>query len=333
MHEALLYEKKGEFAECHLCPHGCKIRDGGRGICGVRENKGGILYSLVYNLASSFHIDPIEKKPFFHFLPGSFSFSIATVGCNLSCKFCQNWEISQAPKDGKIFGKELPPEKIVKLAKENGCKSISYTYTEPTIFFEYAYDTARLAKKEGLYNNFVTNGYISKEALEMIAPYLDACNVDLKGDDNFYRNLCSARQKPILSSIRLMKELGIWVEITTLLIPEKNTKEEILLDIASFIKEIGEETPWHLSRFHPNYKMLDISPTPLSFIEKAREIGNKVGLRYVYSGNIPGDIGENTYCYSCKERLISRFGFSVLSNFLKNGACPNCKAQIDGVFK
>ncbi|MEW6481895.1 MAG: AmmeMemoRadiSam system radical SAM enzyme [bacterium] len=333
MKEALLYEKKEGLVECQLCSHRCRIKEGKRGICGVRENKDGILYSLVYNLACSCNIDPIEKKPFFHFLPGSFSLSIATVGCNLACKFCQNWTISQAAKDeNEIFGSELPPSRIVSKAKTEGCKSISYTYTEPTIFFEYAFDTAKLAKKEGLYNNFVTNGYMSPEALKMIAPYLDAANVDLKGDDNFYKTLCQARKEPVLSSIRLMKELGIWVEITTLLIPEKNTSSEILSDIARFIKEIGEETPWHISRFHPNYKMLSLPPTPVSFIEKAREIGEKAGLRYVYSGNIPGDAGENTYCYQCKEPIINRFGFSVLENALKDGACPHCKAKIDGVF-
>ncbi|MEW6103565.1 MAG: AmmeMemoRadiSam system radical SAM enzyme [bacterium] len=334
MKEAFLYEKKDDFVECHLCSHRCRIKQGKRGICGVRENRDGILYSLVHNLACSCNIDPIEKKPFFHFLPGSYSLSVATVGCNLACKFCQNWTISQAPKDEDgIFGEELPPSRIVKTAKVKGCKSISYTYTEPTIFFEYAFETANIAKKEGLYNNFVTNGYMSPEALKMIAPYLDAANVDLKGDDNFYKTLCNARQEPVLSSIRLMKELGIWVEITTLLIPEKNTSSGILSDIAKFIKEVGEETPWHISRFHPNYKMLDIPPTPISFIERAREIGKNAGLRYVYSGNIPGDPGENTYCYQCKEPIINRIGFSVLSNSLKDGVCPNCKAKIDGIFE
>ncbi len=333
MHEALLYEKKESYIECHLCSHFCKITEGKRGICGVRENRGGILYSLVYNLACSCHVDPIEKKPFFHFFPSSKSLSIATVGCNLNCKFCQNWEISQSPKgEGEIFGEKIAPVEIVKLAKEHKCKSISYTYTEPTIFFEYAYDTAKLAKKEGIYNNFVTNGYMSEEALRMIAPYLDACNVDLKGDDEFYKNLCTARQEPVLSSIRLMKKLGIWVEITTLLVPEKNTSFKILSDIAGFIKEIGVDTPWHISRFQPNYKMLDIPPTPISNISEARNIGYDAGLRYVYSGNIPGDSGENTYCYQCKKPLIKRFGFSILENVLKDRTCPNCKAKIDGIF-
>lgn len=333
MKEALLYEKgENGKVECHLCPHRCKIQKGRKGICGVRENIDGTLYSLVYNLACSCHIDPIEKKPFFHFFPGSTSLSIATVGCNLSCKFCQNWTISQAPKDGEVFGEELLPSKIVKLAKENGCKSISYTYTEPTIFFEYSYDTARLAKGEGIYNNFVTNGYISEDALRMVAPYLDACNVDLKGDDNFYRTLCNARQGPVLSSIRLMKNLGIWVEITTLLIEEKNTSFKILSDIAKFIKEIGQETPWHISRFYPHYKMLEASPTSLSSIEKAREIGKNEGIMYVYSGNIPGDPGENTYCPKCKKAIIKRFGFSVIENSIKDGSCPYCKTKIDGIW-
>ncbi len=336
MHEALLYEKKdNNDIECHLCNHRCKIKNKEKGVCRVRENRNGTLGSLVYNLACSTNVDPIEKKPLFHFLPGSKSFSIATVGCNFSCKFCQNWEISQCVRnENRIFGSELSPEEIVRLAKAYNAKSISYTYTEPTVSFEYAYDTARLAKKEGILNTFVTNGYMTKEAIDMISPYLDGANVDLKSfSDDFYKRLCGARLEGVLSSIRYMKEKDIWVEVTTLLIPGENSSKDELSSIASFIKEIGIETPWHISRFYPNYKFLNTPPTPISLIQKAVEIGEKTGLRYVYGGNIPGDSSESTYCYSCRKMLIKRFGFSIIENNIKKDECPNCGAKIDGIFE
>jgi len=334
MKEALLYDKlEGKKVKCSLCSHRCKIAEGKRGICGVRENIGGNLYTLVYENAIAEHIDPIEKKPFFHFRPGSMSFSIGTAGCNFRCLHCQNWDISQSPvKRRGIVGKSLPCEEIVKLAKKYNCKSISYTYTEPTIFFEYAYDTAKLAKKEGIDNNFVTNGYMSPEALEMISPYLDAANVDLKAfTDKFYREICGAKLEPVLETLRGIKKLGIWVEVTTLIIPTLNDSKDELGEIANFIyKELGRDTPWHVSMFYPRYKM-HLPPTPIETLSMARKIGLDAGLRYVYSGNIPDDIGENTYCYNCGELLIRRYGFSILENKIKDSRCFNCNAKIDGV--
>jgi len=334
MREALLYEKlKNKKVRCNLCPHHCVIEEAKRGICGVKENKEGTLYSLVYGRAVASGVDPIEKKPFFHFFPGSYAFSIATVGCNFSCLFCQNADISQFPKEKKeIIGEFLPPEEIVSYAKRNKCKSISYTYTEPTIFFEYAYETAKIAHQQGIKNNFVTNGFISKEAIKLISPYLDAANVDLKSfGDDFYKKFCGARLQPVLDSLKLMKELGIWVEVTTLIIPTLNDSAEELKSIAEFILGLGQETPWHISRFYPHYKMADLPPTPVETLHKAREIGKKAGLNYVYSGNVPGDEGENTFCPHCGKKVISRYGFQSLENRLKEGKCPYCGTKIAGV--
>lgn len=337
MKEAMLYEKLDSIVKCNLCSHRCKVSQGRKGICGVRENKEGKLYSLVYGKVVASNIDPIEKKPFFNFLPGTQSFSIATVGCNFSCKNCQNYDISQMSKgkDAKIIGQDFSPEEIVNSAKKYKCESISYTYTEPTIFFEYAFDVSKIAKKENLYNNFVTNGYMTEEMLKTYNGYLHAANVDLKSfSEDFYKKNCGAHLEPVLNALKLMKKLGIWVEVTTLIIPTLNDSEEEFLQIATFIKnELGEETPWHISRFHPDYKLLDLPSTPIEKIHKAREIGIDAGLRYVYAGNVPGDIGENTYCYNCKELLIKRFVFDVLENKInKEGKCPNCGVKIDGVF-
>lgn len=334
MKEAILWQPdKDNSVKCHLCNHFCVINEGKRGRCGVRINKNGKLFSLVYGNIIAEHTDPIEKKPFFHFLPGSLSYSIATVGCNFSCIFCQNYTISRVDITEEInTGISQSPEEIVSKAIDYGCSSISYTYTEPTIFFEFAYDTAKKAKEKGLKNNFVTNGYMSKEALKLIAPYLDAANVDLKGDEDFYKKLCGAKRGPVVENIGLMRELGIWVEVTTLLIPEYNDSEEQIREIAKIIKNIDVSIPWHISRFYPMYKMSNHYPTPHSKIKRAREIGYEEGLRYVYTGNIPGDEGEHTYCYSCKKLLIQRYGFSVLENKIRNGKCPFCNVVIDGVF-
>ncbi len=334
MKEAMFYEKLGDrVVRCNLCSHRCQITDSKKGICSVRENRNGRLYSLVYGTVISRAVDPIEKKPLFHFLPSSRAYSIATVGCNFRCGNCQNFEISQMPRDhGQIMGQEVSPEEIVKEAKRFNCESIAYTYTEPTIFFEYAYDTAKLASKEGIKNVFVTNGYITEEALIEIKPYLDAANIDLKSfSEDFYRKNCGARLNPVLDSIRLHKSLGIWIEITTLIIPTLNDSEEELRKIAEFIKDVGEEIPWHISRFHPMYKLLDLPRTPLATLRRAREIGYEVGLRYVYEGNVPGEAGENTYCHKCGKLLIRRYGYQILENMVKDSACPYCDAEIDGV--
>ena len=287
--EAMFYEKgEAEGVDCYLCAHKCKIASGQFGFCGVRQNIQGTLNTLVYAETAAANIDPIEKKPLYHFLPGSLSFSIATIGCNFRCGFCQNWQISQvARQESPREVYELMPEKIVEEAKARRCESISYTYTEPTIFFEYAYDTAKLAKQAGLKNVFVTNGYMSKEALETINPYLDAANVDLKSfREEFYIKNCQSHLQPVLDSIKLAKKLGIWIEITTLIIPGQNDSDSELSDIAGFVASVGKDIPWHISRFHPDYRFLNQDPTPVESLRKAEDLGRRAGLRYVYLGNV-----------------------------------------------
>jgi len=335
MKEALLYEKlENKIVHCYLCGHQCRIADKKFGFCGVRENVDGTLYTYAYGKLIASHIDPIEKKPLYHFLPGSFSFSIATIGCNFHCGFCQNWEISQSSfRDGdNLAGEEITPQEIVETVVKNRCKSISYTYTEPTIFFEYALETAKLAKTKGLYNNFVTNGYMSREALEMIKPYLDAANVDLKFfKDSSYRNICKASLEPVLNSIRLMRKLKIWVEITTLIVPGENDSEEELRNIAEFIVSVDKNIPWHVSRFHPDYQFTDHKPTPETTLKKAQDIGANCGLNYVYVGNVSG-WGNDTHCHNCKKLLIKREIFSVLEYNIKQGKCVYCNTIVPGLF-
>ena len=333
--EAFLYEKlKDKKVHCFLCGHQCNISDKKFGVCGVRQNIDGVLYTLVYGDIIASYIDPVEKKPLYHFLPGSSSYSIATAGCNFRCGFCQNWQISQLRKNDKCVS-NLPivaPDEIVQNAVINECQSISYTYTEPTIFFEYAYDVAKLAQKKGLANIFVTNGFMSKEAIELIHPYLDAANVDLKSfSEDFYKKICHGHLRPVLETIHLMKELGIWIEITTLVIPGKNDSKKELTDIAEFIAQVGKDIPWHISRFHPDYQFNEIKPTDQDILVKARDIGESQGLKYVYIGNIPNEKND-TICSECHTLLIKRSYFSVEQNNIINDKCPTCGVVVDGKF-
>jgi pyruvate formate lyase activating enzyme len=337
MKEALFWTKSGDSAvRCSLCPHNCIIKEGARGICGVRENRGGTLFSLVWGKSIAASIDPIEKKPLFHVLPGSKAYSIATVGCNLKCSFCQNSDISQYPAEtGKITGREMLPETIVNEVAGNHCECISYTYTEPTVFMEYVLDISRLAKEKGILNTIVTNGYTSAEVIKSEFPGLiDAANIDLKAfTDRFYRRLCKARLAPVLAAIKKYHEAGVWIEITTLLIPGENDSAEEVQDIARFIKSVSADIPWHISRYYPRYRYDKAPSTPLSSLEKARETGLAEGLNYVYTGNVPGTASENTYCPSCGNIVLRRMGFSVLENRLKGNACSNCGNFIAGRFK
>ncbi|HUJ16858.1 MAG TPA: AmmeMemoRadiSam system radical SAM enzyme [Nitrospirota bacterium] len=335
MKQAMFQEKKeGGKVLCGLCSHRCLIPDGKRGICAVRENRDGILYSLVYDKIIAQNIDPIEKKPLFHFLPGSLSYSIAAPGCNFRCLHCQNADISQLPheRQGDLPGQPILPRAMIDSARAYRCASISYTYTEPTIYFEIAYDTSLLAAESGLKNVFVTNGYITPEALKTLAPVLHAANIDLKGfTDNFYKKICGARLQPVLDAITLYKKLGIWIEITTLVIPGHNDSEAELRGIAEFIKSVGEDIPWHVSRFHPTYKLLDQPVTPVETLHRARQIGIDAGLRYVYMGNVPGD-GEDTRCWHCTKTIVKRTGFNVQENRIVDGKCSYCGSVIDGAW-
>ncbi len=336
MDEACLYTRQPDrVVQCHLCSHRCTIKPGRRGICSVRENRDGTLCSLVYGKVIARHIDPVEKKPMFHFMPGSLSCSIATVGCNFKCRFCQNADIAQLPADreGIIIGNPATPGEIVTAAKKGNCATIAYTYTEPTIYFEFACDTAKLAHENGIRNIFVSNGYMTPEAVEMIGPWLDGANIDLKAySDAFYRSRCGARLEPVKETLKRLKAADVFVEVTTLVIPGLNDNPAELGELARFlVEELGPETPWHISRFHPTYRMTDREATPVKTLMMAREIGSKAGLRYVYTGNIPGQGGEDTTCYQCGETLVERWGFTVRNNRITGGKCPDCGAAIDGV--
>jgi len=334
MREAQLYKGlDGGRVVCNLCAHKCSISEGKSGVCNVRVNKDGKLYSLVYGELISQHVDPIEKKPLYHFYPGSSAYSIATVGCNFRCQWCQNWEIAHMPHErGSIAGKYSPPEQVVKDVIASQSQSIAYTYTEPTIFFEYSYDIARLAKQHGIANIYVTNGYMTSEMLGLLRPYLDAANVDLKAfKDSTYKRLIGAGLQPVLDRLIEMKSLGIWIEVTTLVIPGVNDELNELRQIARFIsEELGPETPWHISRFFPHYKMGNTPPTPINTLLFGKEIGETAGLRYVYLGNVGGE--SNTICHKCGEILVRRRGYWQPDNNLRFGCCPKCGTPASGVW-
>ena len=334
--KALLWESIDEKrVRCSLCGHRCIIKPEKRGLCNVRENRAGVLYTEVYGKLVARHIDPIEKKPLFHLCPGSRSYSIAAVGCNFKCDFCQNADIAQMPADraGLIMGQDASPGEIVAEAEKAGCKNIAYTYTEPTVFFEFAYDTTRLASKRGLYNVFITNGYMTKEALELIAPFLDAANVDLKAfDDEFYKRYCGGRLQPVKDTLIRMKRAGVMVEVTTLIIPGLNDDPGLLKQLALFLAvELGRDTPWHISRFHPAYRLTDRGVTPEKTLKTARRIGVDAGLQYVYIGNVPGADGESTACPECGRIVVERVGYQVQGYAVDAGRCAFCGAVIPGV--
>jgi pyruvate formate lyase activating enzyme len=335
MREAMFWEKAGDGkVRCGLCRFSCLIAPGQRGRCGVRENRDGTLYTLVYGKIVAEHVDPIEKKPLFHFHPGSRSYSIATVGCNFRCLHCQNAEISQWPHEqAGIPGSVRLPQMIAEAARDSGCLSLAYTYTEPTIYFEYAFDTAVLARKYGLKNVFVTNGYTTPAALEAIAPHLDAANVDLKAfSEKFYREVTGASLAGVLDCLRDYRRLGIWLEVTTLVIPGWNDDPDELRQLAGFIAtELGREVPWHVSAFHPTYRMLDRPPTPAATLRRAAAIGREAGLHHVYVGNLPVAGGEDTCCPHCGVTVIRRRGFQLLGQAIENGHCRSCGGAIAGV--
>lgn len=323
---------------CQACSQACVLEEGEYGICSVRKVENGELRLLVYGLAAAVNVDPVEKKPMFHFLPKSRAFSVGTVGCNFSCKFCQNYDISQYPKEHnrEIVGQELSPERIVELAQENGCDSIAYTYNEPIVFFEYTYDTAKLAHEKGLKNIYVTSGYETHKAIDLLEPYIDGMNIDIKSFNNeFYKEVCGARLKPVLDAVKYAHEKGIWIEITTLLIPGKNDSDEEIRNLARFIADLDTSIPWHLSAFHPTYKMQDVPRTPESTLLRAYKIGQEEGLKYLYIGNIDNEDHESTYCPSCKTRIVDRsgnIGQFVTNELDENGTCPSCGYVLEGVW-
>jgi pyruvate formate lyase activating enzyme len=335
--EALLYEKLGDDqVQCRVCHHFCRINPGETGICNVRENRKGKLVSLVFDRVIATSCDPIEKKPIFHFKPGSTAYSIATMGCNFKCRFCQNSDIAQISQGNKsmIQGRQISPRTIVAQALASGCQSIAYTYTEPSVFFELAYETAKLAKENKVSNIFVTNGYMSADLIHMVAPFLDAANVDLKAfDDDFYRTYCNARLTPVLENLKRLKQAGVWVEVTTLVIPGLNDHPDELTALARFIADdLGTDTPWHVSRFHPTHRMTDRGPTPSDTVAAAWQIGKDAGLDYVYVGNLPGTSHTHTFCPDCETRLVERQGYATRNHMKENGVCPGCGTRIPGIF-
>ncbi len=340
MREAMLYERlEGNEVQCFLCRHRCRIGDGKRGLCRVRENRAGTLVSIFYGRPIALSVDPIEKKPLYHFLPGSASLSLATLGCNFQCEFCQNWDISQFGRMSRYREEDarrrVAPEEVVEEAAGAGCASISYTYSEPTIFFEYAHDIGVQARARGIRNVFVTNGYMSPEAVEASTAFLDAANVDLKAfRPETYKRLIKGDLEGVLDSIRRLREKGVWLEITTLVVPGMNDAPEELRDIADFIADVDASIPWHISRFHPDHRFTDRPPTPLETLEEAYRTGLDAGLEYVYVGNVPGHASEATSCAHCGETLIARRGFRVTADRIgPEGRCPGCGAAVAGVFR
>ena len=318
--------------QCELCPNGCVLEEGQHSRCRARMNKNGTLYSLVYGKPCAVHIDPIEKKPFFHFLPGTLAFSIATAGCVLSCKFCQNWQISQAkPEDTDNY--DLPPDKVVNNAIAYKCRSVTYTYTEPTVFYEYMYDTAIIAKKNGIKNTMHSCGYINEKPLRKLSKYMDAADIDLKGfTEDFYSRICSGSLKPVLNSLVVLKEEKVWLEITNLLIPTLNDDMKKIREMSRWIqKNLGADVPLHFSRFFPNYKLTNLPPTPLETLVEARKTAMDAGLRFVYIGNIRQE-AESTFCPKCKKLLIERIGYFLKQNNISDGKCKFCSTSIAGIW-
>ena len=344
MKECLNYKKiSSEILECFNCSHFCRIKEGGTGICGARQNLGGKLYSLIFGQAAAVNIDPVEKKPLFHFFPGTFAYSFGTLGCNFRCANCQNFDISQIsgfkgrPEEYKNFtwGRPLSPEQIIAKAKKNHCRSLAYTYNEPTIFLEYAFETMKLAKKSGIKNIWVSNGFMSKKTLEIILPYLDAVNIDIKSfEDKFYQSNCGARLAPVLENCQRLVEKNVWLEITTLLIPTLADNEKMLKELAKFIKEkLGEFVPWHLSAFSGviSWKLQHLPETPVKTIAKAYQIGQEAGLKYVYAGNVREKNLESTFCPRCGQIVVERIGYQITRRD-KDGSCASCGEKIEGIF-
>ena len=331
---ALYWQSAGQGkVQCFLCPRQCLISMNQRGFCRARKNIKGKLYCLTYGQPVAIHVDPIEKKPLFHVYPGSQSFSIATAGCNLRCKFCQNWDISQLdPESVRVAF--VSPEELVKQAKQTGSKTIAFTYTEPTIFYEYMLDIAKLAKQAGIPCVMHSSGFINPEPLRQLAPYLAAANIDLKGfSEKYYSSFCDGSLSSVLVSLKILKEKGVWTEITNLIVPTANDSEEDIYNLCLWVKNnLGPDTPVHFSRFFPMYKLLDLSPTPLETLITAGKIAQKTGLHYVYLGNISQNVGENTVCPVCTKLLVKRIGYTVLENNIVAGKCKFCSAEISGVW-
>jgi pyruvate formate lyase activating enzyme len=329
---ARYYEPRaGNKVLCRLCPRGCLVAPGKRGFCRVRENRNGKYHTLAYANPCTIHIDPIEKKPLFHFYPGTTALSLAMAGCNFTCKNCQNWDIAQSRPDD-TYNYHVPPEDMAGLALESKSPTIAYTYTEPSIFFEYVLDTSRAARAQGIRNIIKSNGYLNREPMKELAPYLDAANIDLKGfSEDFYKTVTGGALAPVLETIKLLKKEGVWLELTNLVIPGKNDGEGLIRELCGWVSaELGPDTPLHFSRFYPQYKLTNLPPTPAETLVQAREIARQSGLNYVYIGNVPELEAENTLCPACQGMLIERLGYDVRQNNIVKGECKHCRNKIPG---
>jgi pyruvate formate lyase activating enzyme len=332
--EALFWEKQPELrAKCVLCPRECLVDDTERGYCGVRENVGGQYQTLVYGALCSANVDPIEKKPLFHYLPGTTAFSVATAGCNLECKFCQNWQISQFRPE-QVASAEVPPARLVEMTVARQCPTIAYTYSEPTVFYEYMHDSAAAARQRGIGSVMISSGYLQEKPLRQLCRQLTAVKIDFKAfSPKFYADMCSGRLEPVLATLETLKDVGIWFEIVTLVVPTLNDSPEEIGALAGWVREhLGPDVPVHFTRFHPTFRVTNLPPTPVATLERCRQIALDAGLHYVYAGNVPLHAGENTYCHGCRQELIRRVGFQVASNVIRDGKCPKCDTSIPGVW-
>jgi pyruvate formate lyase activating enzyme len=333
-HEALFWDELPDRkVKCRLCPRECEVADVERGYCGVRENQGGKYQTLVYGALCSANVDPIEKKPLFHYLPGTQAFSVATAGCNVECKFCQNWQISQYRPE-QVESTLVPPPQLVGACKTRQCPTIAYTYSEPVVFYEYMHDAAALGRQQGIGSVMISNGYIQEKPLRELCGQLTAVKIDFKAfTEKFYQEVCAAKLKPVLSTLQTLKEIGIWFELVMLVIPTLNDSPDEMKQMGEWIvKNLGPDVPLHLTRFHPTYRVTNLPQTPVTTLERARQIALDAGLHYVYAGNVPMHPSENTYCHHCQTELIRRIGFQVASNQLKDGKCPKCNTVIPGVW-
>ncbi len=332
--EAMYYRKlEGTQIECELCPRHCLVTDLERGFCGVRENQDGNYYTLVHSRACAMNIDPIEKKPLYHFHPGTAAFSIATAGCNVNCKFCQNWDISQVRPE-QVANVELSPEEITQICRQRSVPTIAFTYSEPVVFYEYMYDTCKESRKYGIRNAMITGGYIEKEPLLKIMPVLDAIKVDLKAfSEDYYRDIVNGELQPVLDALKIMHDHGIWLELVYLVVPTLNDSDREFTELCNWIvSNLGDSVPIHFTRFHPTYLLKNLPPTPVSSLERAYDVAKKAGLKYPYVGNVPGHEGEKTYCPACGNVVIDRSGFRIRSINLKDGCCTSCAHKIDGIW-
>ncbi|MGB9626415.1 MAG: AmmeMemoRadiSam system radical SAM enzyme, partial [Phycisphaerae bacterium] len=333
-HEALFWDRLADNrVKCRLCPRECEVADVERGYCGVRENQGGRYQTLVYGALCSANVDPIEKKPLFHYQPGTTAFSVATAGCNIECKFCQNWQISQFRPE-QVESVLVTPEQLVAACRSRNVPTLAYTYSEPVVFYEYMHDAAEAGRRQGIGSVMISNGYIREEPLRQLCRHLTGVKIDFKGfRETFYAEQCHGELKPVMATLETLRDIGIWFELVILIIPTLNDSPDEIREMARWVvKRLGPDVPMHFTRFHPTYRMTNLPPTPVATLDQCRTIAMNEGVHYVYAGNVPLHPGENTYCHGCREELIRRVGYRIASNRIRDGKCPRCGTRIPGIW-